>query len=122
MDNEIQTLSGGELQRIAIIICLGTPADIYLIDEPSAYLDFEQRVNVSKVLKRFFLQSKTSAFIVEHDFMMSTFLAYRVIIFESQPGKECIASTPLPMVKGMNLFSNNLELLFEKIPQLFDHA
>lgn len=42
IDNEVQNLSGGELQRVAIALSLGKPADIYLIDEPSAYLDSEQ--------------------------------------------------------------------------------
>eukprot|EP00966_Prymnesium_polylepis_P149742 3458860-Prymnesium_polylepis.1 len=42
MDQEVKNLSGGELQRVALVIALGTPADIYLIDEPSAYLDSEQ--------------------------------------------------------------------------------
>lgn len=45
----VTTLSGGELQRVAIALCLGTPADVYLIDEPSAYLDSEQRISCSKV-------------------------------------------------------------------------
>ena len=49
MDNGVQTLSGGELQRCAIVLCLGTAADIYLVDEPSAYLDSEQRIAASKV-------------------------------------------------------------------------
>ena len=43
------TLSGGELQRVAITLALGKPADIYLIDEPSAYLDSEQRLIAAKV-------------------------------------------------------------------------
>lgn len=49
MDQEVQNLSGGELQRVAITLCLGQPADIYLIDEPSAYLDSEQRIIAAKV-------------------------------------------------------------------------
>ncbi len=49
MDQEVQNLSGGELQRVALALCLGQPADIYLIDEPSAYLDSEQRIMASKV-------------------------------------------------------------------------
>lgn len=48
----MQNLSGGELQRVALTICLGKPADVYLIDEPSAYLDSEQRLNAAKVIKR----------------------------------------------------------------------
>ena len=50
MDQEVQNLSGGELQRVAMALCLGKPADVYLIDEPSAYLDSEQRLVAAKVL------------------------------------------------------------------------
>lgn len=53
MDQEVQNLSGGELQRVALALCLGKPADVYLIDEPSAYLDSEQRLVAAKVIKRF---------------------------------------------------------------------
>ena len=49
LDQQVQNLSGGELQRVAITLALGTPADIYLIDEPSAYLDSEQRIVAAKV-------------------------------------------------------------------------
>lgn len=57
MDNLVTTLSGGELQRVAIVLALGKPADIYLIDEPSAYLDSEQRIIAARVIKRFVLFS-----------------------------------------------------------------
>lgn len=75
LDNEVLKLSGGELQRVAIILALCKPADVYLIDEPSAYLDSEQRVICARVIKRFIINSKKAAFIVEHDFIMSSYLA-----------------------------------------------
>lgn len=53
IDQEVQNLSGGELQRVALVLCLGKPADVYLVDEPSAYLDSEQRLIAAKVIKRF---------------------------------------------------------------------
>ena len=59
-------------------LCLGKPADVYLIDEPSAYLDSEQRLHAAKVIKRFILHAKKTAFIVEHDFIMATYLADRL--------------------------------------------
>ncbi len=85
-DPEKKNLSGGELQRVAIVLALGLPADIYLIDEPSAYLDSEQRIIASRVIKRFIMHAKKTAFIVEHDFIMATYLADRVIVFDGQPG------------------------------------
>lgn len=73
IDQMVQNLSGGELQRVALVLCMGAPADIYLIDEPSAYLDSEQRVVAAKVIKRFILHAKKTGFIVEHDFIMATY-------------------------------------------------
>jgi ATP-binding cassette subfamily E protein 1 len=76
-DLEVQKLSGGELQRVALVLALGKKANVYLIDEPSAYLDSEQRIIASKVIKRFILNSNKSGFVVEHDFIMATYLADR---------------------------------------------
>jgi ATP-binding cassette, sub-family E, member 1 len=63
------------LQRVAIALALSKPCDLYLIDEPSAYLDSELRVRASKVIKRWISRTNRSALIVEHDFIMATFLA-----------------------------------------------
>ena len=49
MDQPLSVLSGGELQRVALVLALGKPANIYLIDEPSAYLDSEQRIVCARV-------------------------------------------------------------------------
>ncbi len=77
LDHKVKTLSGGELQRLALILVLAKPANIYLIDEPSAYLDSEQRLIVAKIIKRFIINSKKTGFIVEHDFIMASYLADR---------------------------------------------
>ncbi len=76
-DLEVQKLSGGELQRLAIVLALGKKANVYLIDEPSAYLDSEQRIIASKVLKRFIINSNKTGFVVEHDFIMATYIGDR---------------------------------------------
>mmetsp|Transcript_51396 Transcript_51396/g.164323 ORF Transcript_51396/g.164323 Transcript_51396/m.164323 type:complete len:614 (+) Transcript_51396:25-1866(+) len=116
LDFEVQNLSGGELQRVAITLCLGTPAEIYLIDEPSAYLDSEQRIIAAKVIKRFILHAKKTAFIVEHDFIMATYLADRVVVYEGTPSKDATARTPQSLLTGMNLFLSNLEITFRRDP------
>ena len=115
-DNEVQTLSGGELQRVAICMCLGQPANVYLIDEPSAYLDSEQRIIAAKVIKRFIMHSKKTAFLVEHDFIMAAYLADRVIVYEGEPAKNATARTPQTLLTGMNLFLKNLEITFRRDP------
>lgn len=86
------------------IWCGLQPADIYLIDEPSAFLDSEQRIVASKVIKRFILHAKKTAFVVEHDFIMATYLADRVIVYEGTPSVDCVANSPQSLLTGMNLF------------------
>lgn len=119
LDNAVKTLSGGELQRVAIVLCLAKPCDIYLIDEPSAYLDSEQRVNASRVMKRWILSSKRCAFIVEHDFIMATYLADKVICFEGIPAKETKCSSPESLITGMNKFLKMMEITFRRDPTNF---
>jgi ATP-binding cassette subfamily E protein 1 len=119
IDNGVQTLSGGELQRLAIALALGAPADVYLIDEPSAYLDSEQRINCAKVIKRFIMHSKKTAFVVEHDFIMGTYLADRVVVYHGQPGIEATASSPQSLLSGMNQFLKSLEVTFRRDPVNF---
>lgn len=117
MDQEVTNLSGGELQRVAITLCLGKPADVYLIDEPSAYLDSEQRLHAAKVIKRFVRNSKKTAFVVEHDFIMATYLADRVIVFEGTPSFKTKACSPQSLVTGMNTFLKSLKITFRRDPE-----
>ncbi|XP_063415508.1 ATP-binding cassette sub-family E member 1-like [Mytilus trossulus] len=119
IDQEVQNLSGGELQRVALVLCLGKPADVYLIDEPSAYLDSEQRLHAAKVIKRFILHAKKTAFVVEHDFIMATYLADRVVVFEGNPGIDTIANSPSSLLNGMNKFLRSLEITFRRDPNNF---
>jgi len=116
IDQEVQNLSGGELQRVAIVLALGNPADIYLIDEPSAYLDSEQRVVAARVIKRFIMHAKKAAFVVEHDFIMATYLADRVIVFEGKPAVDAKANAPESLLTGCNKFLKNLDVTFRRDP------
>ena len=119
IDQEVQNLSGGELQRVAIVLALGKAADIYLIDEPSAYLDSEQRIIAARVIKRFIMHAKKTAFIVEHDFIMATYLADRVIVFDGQPSKKARANAPESLLSGCNKFLRNLDVTFRRDPNSY---
>lgn len=119
IDNEVKQLSGGELQRVAIAMTLGKPADIYLIDEPSAYLDSEQRIITARVLKRFILNNKKTAFIVEHDFIMATYLADKVVVYDGIPSVDCVARSPEGLLSGMNRFLSMLNITFRRDPSNF---
>lgn len=101
------------------MLALAKPCDIYLIDEPSAYLDSEQRVICAKVIKRWVLNSKRSAFIVEHDFIMATYLADKVIVFDGEPAKKAYCTSPEGLVSGMNRFLKIMDITFRRDPTNF---
>lgn len=113
-ERKLKELSGGELQRVAIALCLAKPANVYLIDEPSAYLDSDQRIIVAKAIKRFVISNKKMAFVVEHDMIMATYMADRVITFEGVPGVKCKAEAPDNVVSGMNRFLKALGITFRR--------
>ena len=114
MNNKVKELSGGEQQRVRLTLCLGKAADVYLIDEPSAYLDAEQRQAACRAIKRYILHNKKTAFVVEHDISMATYLADRVVVFHGQPGVECHAESPKSVLEGMNQFLEQLQVTFRK--------
>jgi len=119
LDQDISSLSGGELQRIAIITCLGKEADIYLLDEPSAFLDSDQRICIAKIIKKFIYGKKKTAFIVEHDLIVGTYLADRVVVFQGTPGIESVATPPMDLAQGMNTFLKGLDVTFRRDPDNF---
>uniref|UniRef100_A0A7S4A9W4 ABC transporter domain-containing protein n=1 Tax=Pseudo-nitzschia australis TaxID=44445 RepID=A0A7S4A9W4_9STRA len=116
-DLPVRSLSGGEMQRLSICVCLGTPALVYLIDEPSAALDCEQRIIAAKVMKRWVVNHLgRSIFLVEHDFVMASAMADRVIVYEGKPGIEATACSPTTLADGFNHFLKNLDVTFRKDP------
>ena len=116
IDNSISELSGGELQRVAIATCLSQGADLYLFDEPSAYLDIEQRLNFSKVLRRFIGDKGLMAVIVEHDLVSLDYTSDKAIVFSGRPSVSGIASPPLSLRDGMNRFLKEIGITFRREP------
>ncbi len=110
-------LSGGELQRVAVALCLARDADLYLIDEPSAYLDSEQRIAVAKVIRRVIQARKKAALVVEHDLMLLDYLSDRIMVFEGEPGVRGEARGPMGVQEGMKEFLQTVDLTLRRDPQ-----
>ena len=111
---KINELSGGELQRVAIAHALAKDADLILMDEPSAYLDVEQRLNVSKVISNIVGQRKVSALIVDHDLLFLDYLSDNLMVFKGKPAVSGNAEGPYEMEKGMNTMLKELKITLRR--------
>ena len=115
--NKLSELSGGELQRVAIAHCLQQDADLYLLDEPSAYLDSEQRLILSKIVRDFVEQKDASALIVDHDLLFVDYISDKLIVFEGKPAVEGMITGPFEMEDGMNKFLKELGITVRRDPE-----
>jgi ATP-binding cassette subfamily E protein 1 len=104
LTKKLNELSGGELQRVAIAACLSREAEVYLLDEPSAYLDVEQRLAVAKAIKEISQQRECSVMVIDHDLMFVDYLSDRIMVFEGVPANKGEAKGPFAMEEGMNTF------------------
>ncbi|NJE42065.1 ribosome biogenesis/translation initiation ATPase RLI [Thermococcus sp. GR6] len=115
-DKQVNELSGGELQRVAITAALIRDADLYLLDEPSAYLDVEQRLAVSRAIRHLMEKEGKTALVVEHDVLMIDYISDRIMVFEGEPGKYGKALPPTGMREGMNRFLASVGVTFRRDP------
>jgi ATP-binding cassette, sub-family E, member 1 len=111
---KVSELSGGELQRVAIAECLSRDADVYLLDEPSAHLDVEQRLNVSNIIRGIIKKKEASCFVIDHDILFMDYLSDKLMVFLGTPGVKGQTHGPLQMRKGMNLFLKELNITFRR--------
>ncbi len=114
---KLNELSGGELQRVSIALCLSKEADLYLLDEPSAYLDVEQRLIISKTIKDIMEKRGTSSLIVDHDLLFLDYISNKLLIFDGMPAVKGEAKGPFSMEEGMNYFLKDLEITFRRDPE-----
>ena len=110
----VDELSGGELQRVAIAHCLQQDAELYLLDEPSAYLDSEQRIVMSKVLRDFIEHKGVSALIVDHDILFIDYVSHRLAVFDGVPAIKGNIRGPFNMEDGMNMFLKGLGITLRR--------
>jgi ATP-binding cassette subfamily E protein 1 len=110
----VDTLSGGELQRVAIALALTKDADIYLIDEPSAYLDSNQRMEAAKTIRRVMEKAGTSALIVDHDVYFIDLVSDSIMVFTGEPSLNGLANGPFDLRTGMNKFLTNVDITFRR--------
>ena len=114
MEQRLTDLSGGERQRVAIAATISEDADLYLLDEPSAHLDVEQRVQATTAIRRYAEHNDATVMVIDHDIYMIDLLADRLMVFDGEPAERGYASQPQGMRDGMNEFLADLDITFRR--------
>ncbi len=113
-NKSVKNLSGGELQKVAIVTCLLKKADVYALDEPSAFLDVEDRIAVAKFIQRFVRSYAKSAIVIDHDIQLMDLISDKMVIFDGVSGKAGHATSPLTKAEAMNMFLKSLDITFRR--------
>ncbi|MCZ6648485.1 MAG: ATP-binding cassette domain-containing protein, partial [Thaumarchaeota archaeon] len=113
-DKKVKNLSGGELQKVAVATTLMRDADIYALDEPSAFIDVEERFVLARAIQRFVRSRGRSAIVIDHDIQLIDLVSDSLIIFTGKPAEEGFASRPVSKSTGMNLFLRDLGITYRR--------
>ncbi|MEM5830812.1 MAG: ribosome biogenesis/translation initiation ATPase RLI [Candidatus Aenigmatarchaeota archaeon] len=109
----IKNLSGGEMQRVAIAACLLKDSDLYILDEPSAFLDIEERISLIKNLKDFIENKEKSFLVIDHDITFISYISHRILLFKGNPG--IFGKAKIYELKdGINEFLKEFQITFRK--------
>ena len=113
-DQQLDSLSGGELQRVGVALCLARDADLYLIDEPSAFLDVDRRVSIADEIHRFSNRTDRPVLVVDHDLFVIDRVADRLVVAEGTSGERGHLNPPQPVQEGMNALLSSLGVTFRR--------
>ena len=114
LEKRTHTLSGGELQAVSIVICLGREADLYVLDEPSAHLDASARMETAKAIRRTMESNEKSALVIDHDVYFIDIVSDSLLVFEGEGGRWGCAKGPFHLREGMNRFLKDVDVTFRR--------
>lgn len=114
LDNKVKNLSGGELQKVHIALTLSRDCKIYAFDEPSAFIDVEDRLIVAEVIKDFVIKNEVCAIVVDHDVQFIDYIGDSMLVFEGVPGKEGTVYGPVTKNEGMNKVLKMLDITYRQ--------
>jgi len=117
LEKDVNKLSGGELQRVAIAVAMSQESDVYLLDEPSAFLDVEMRLSLTDMIRKIVEKKNCSVMIIDHDLLLLSQISDRAMVFLGKPGKEGYVEEPSNVENAFNTFLKQVGITFRKDPQ-----
>ncbi|MFF7254268.1 ABC transporter ATP-binding protein [Streptomyces microflavus] len=91
-DRGVESLSGGQLQRVWFACCLAQDTDVLLLDEPTTYLDLRYQVEILDLVRDLADTHGVTVGVVLHDLDQAAAVADQVVLLSS--GRITAAGTP----------------------------
>ena len=116
-DNQISTLSGGQLQRVYLARTLAQEPNIILLDEPTNHLDLKHQVELIEYLKEWSNIKGHSVIGVLHDINLAMCLADKVLLLKDGKmegygrSEDIITPNRLESVYGIDVVKHMLNSL-----------
>jgi ATP-binding cassette subfamily E protein 1 len=97
-----------------IASCLAQDAELYVLDEPSAFLDTEQRLVISKIIRDWMVTQGKTAMVIDHDLLFIDYISDKILVFNGVPAASGNARGPFNLQNGMNTFLTEVQLTFRR--------
>ena len=88
-ERDIQTLSGGERQRLAIATLLAQQPELFLLDEPVAYLDLKHQISMLELFASAAREGGAAVIMVLHEPALAWRFCDRVLLVHGDGATEC---------------------------------
>ncbi len=115
-NKHVKDLSGGEMQRLGIALALSRDCDLCLLDEPSAFLDVEQRIKFADIIRKITEKQEITTMVIDHDITLQDYVSDRLMIFDGEPGQKGHAHAGESMHSGMNKFLKDMAITYRRDP------
>ncbi|SCE04576.1 MULTISPECIES: ABC transporter ATP-binding protein [unclassified Streptomyces] len=100
-DRGVESLSGGQLQRVWFACCLAQDTDVLLLDEPTTYLDLRYQVEILDLVRDLADTHGVTVGVVLHDLDQAAAVADQVVLLSS--GRIAASGTPAEVYESERL-------------------
>ena len=100
-DRDVDTLSGGQLQRVWLAACLAQDTDVLLLDEPTTYLDLRHQVELLSLIRSLAATHSVTVGVVLHDLNQAADIADHVVLLHE--GQIVAAGAPSAVLDPQTL-------------------
>lgn len=118
-DSYVAELSDGERQKVMIAKALAQECPIIILDEPTAYLDIVNRIEITNLLHNLALTQNKTILLSTHDIELALTLSDRLWLLSREKGLKCGVTEDIVLSDSINDYLGNDHISFDKHTGVF---